>query len=98
MLDIYILRVVVSMFNKIALSLALLFLTGCTSYVGIGMHASNYSTPEVMLCNPIGIVGFSKGVGDFDVFLEHHSGITCYESGYGYNLVGVKYYLSNDTK
>lgn len=79
-----------------SLLLLTLLLNGCTTYVGIAMNDQEGSAPEIHLDNPVGIVGGSMEVGDFELFIEHHSGIFYREQGYGYNLTGVKYYLTAD--
>ena len=69
-----------------------LLLSGCTVYGGVAMHSESWDAPEVSLENPIGIVGGELETTDnIKLFIEHHSGITDLEHGYGYNLIGVKY-------
>ncbi len=70
---------------------ALIVLQGCTVYGGVAMHSTGLDAPEVTLKNPIGILGAEAQVTEqIDLFVEHHSGITDDEDGYGYNLVGAK--------
>lgn len=69
----------------------LVALQGCTVYGGMAMHSTGADAPEVALKNPIGIIGAEvRATERIDLFIEHHSGITDYEDGVGYNLVGAK--------
>lgn len=81
---------------KLFILLIVLFVQGCTTYVGLGIHSEKYGAPEITLENPIGIIGLSKSYGDFDLFIEHHSGLFVREDGTGYNITGVKYYFSKE--
>ena len=72
------------------------FVSGCTTYIGLGYHPMHSDAPEMLVENPVGIVGGSTQFGDFDLFAEHHSGLLVRDVGAGYNLVGIKYYITRE--
>lgn len=79
--------------SKLIIVLVIL-LAGCTPYYAVSLmaHIEHYDKPEVTLENPLAEfeVGLT-GKGNFDVFIRHTSGVFDTESGYGFNVVGVRY-------
>lgn len=76
---------------KTIILLSILLLNGCSYYIGVGIHTEGLDRPDVDLDNPIFVGGGKYSYKEYDIFLEHHSGIFDTEAGSGYNLLGIKY-------
>lgn len=61
-------------------------------YIGISVHSEYTDSPEFSSQNPIGVFGAELNMSDNIVlFTEHTSSISKKETGYGMNVVGLKY-------
>lgn len=72
-------------------------ITGCSAkpYTGIAAHSTGADAPEVLLENPLGLIGveWMCGVENLRCGFEHHSGLLAEEVGGGYNFGFVKWFL-----
>lgn len=72
---------------RILVLILVLFMSGCTTYAGIGIHAHRFDSPEYTADNPVGMIGGSIRVNDrIDLKFEHHSSVFMAEEGVGYNI------------